>query len=36
LLVTPAEPGLAIPNVNSIPVRFGEAETSHGTGGLVS
>src|SRR2546421_4668460 len=36
LLVTPAEPGSAIPNANSIPVHSGEAEMSHGTGGLVS
>src|SRR5256714_13031879 len=36
LLVTPAEPGSAIPNANSIPVRSGGAGTSHGTGGLVS
>src|SRR5258707_738242 len=34
LLATPAEPGSTIPN--SFPVRSEEAETSHGTGGLVS
>src|SRR5712692_10360325 len=34
LLATLAEPGSTIPN--SSPVRSEEAETSHGTGGLVS
>ncbi|PYU70331.1 MAG: hypothetical protein DMG52_25720 [Acidobacteria bacterium] len=36
LVATPAMLGSTIPNANSFPVRSGEAETSRGTGGLVS